>query len=59
MSAIQIKRIRTIYHVLVSAAIVVADICLMVACVGIFQTGDHPFSREVVAAAFARIAVPV
>ena len=59
MSAIQIKRIRTIHHVLVSAAIVVAGICLMVACVGIYQTGDHPFSREVVAAAFARIAVPV
>lgn len=59
MSAIQIKRLRTIYHVLVSAAIVVAGICLIVACVGIYQTGDHPFSREVVAAAFSRIAVPV
>ncbi len=59
MSAIQIKRLRTAYHILVSVAIAVAGMCLIAACVGIYQTGDHPFSRETVAAAFSRIAVPV
>lgn len=59
MTAVQIKRVRIIYHILVSVAIVVAGACLIAACVGIYQTGDHPFSREVVAAAFARITVPV
>lgn len=59
MTHIQIKRWRLVYHVLVSAAIVVAGICLIAACVGIYQSGDRPFSREAVAAAFSHIAVPV
>lgn len=53
------KRIHLIYGILVSAAAVIAGICLIVACVGIYRSGDHPFTRESVAAAFAEIAIPV
>lgn len=42
-----------------SVSLVVSGICLILACVGIYRSGDHPFSREAVAAAFGPIAVPV
>lgn len=53
------KRIRTVCGWLLSLSIVAAGICLIAACVGIYQTGDHPFSREVVAEAFSGIALSV
>lgn len=53
------KRIRGICGILLSLSIFAAGICLMAACLGIYQTGDHPFSREVVAKAFSGIAFSV
>ena len=53
------KRIRLISGILSSASIVLAGICLVEACVGIYRSGDRPFSREAVAAAFSPIAIPV
>lgn len=53
------KRIHFIYSIAVSAAAVVAGLCLMVACIGICGAGDAPFTPESVAAAFSPIAVPV
>lgn len=53
------KRIHLIYSIVLSAVIVLAGICLMTACVGIYNSGDQPFSREAVAAAFSGIAVPI
>ena len=52
-------RIHLIYHILVSIMLVVAGLCLMVACVDIYRSGDHPFSRQAVATAFSKIAIPV
>lgn len=51
--------LRRIYNILFSVVIVIAGICLMAACLGIYQSGDQPFSRESVAAAFSGIAFPV
>lgn len=51
-----INRIRLIYGVAVSLSIAAAGICLMAACYGIYASGDRPFSREAVAAAFSPIA---
>lgn len=51
--------IRRICGVLLSISILIAGLCLAVACVQIYRLGDQPFSREAVAAAFAPIAVPV
>ena len=53
------KVLRVIYYTIITVALVAAAFCLMVACVQIYRTGDHPFTREIVAAAFSRIAVPV
>lgn len=53
------NRIRLIYGILLSVVIVVAGICLVAACIGIYRSGDKPFSRESVAAAFSGIAIPV
>jgi len=57
------KIIRVVYHVGVTVALIVAAVCLIAACVGIYRTGpnpgDQPFSREVVAQHFAPIALPV
>ncbi len=53
------KRWRVVYYTLVTIALLAAALCLMVACVQIYRTGDHPFTREVVAAAFSRVAVPI
>lgn len=53
------KRIHRLYGILLSASIAAAAVCLMVACVSIYRSGDQPFSPESVAAAFAPIAIPV
>lgn len=53
------KRIHILYTIVLSAALVVAGICLMCACLGIYHSGDRPFTPEAVAAAFSTIAWPV
>lgn len=53
------NRIPLIYGIVLSAVIVIAGLCLMAACVGIYHSGDEPFSREAVAIAFSVIAIPV
>ena len=53
------KRIHQIYGIILSIAAIIAGLCLMVACVDIYQSGDHPFSPEAVAGAFSGIAIPV
>ena len=52
-------KIRHILGILLTVSVIVAGICLMAACIRIYQTGDQSFSRESVAAAFSKIAVPV
>lgn len=59
MTTEQRKRIHLIYGTLVSVVTVIAGICFIVSCVGIYHSGDEPYSREVVAEAFSRIAIPV
>lgn len=52
-------RIRRIFGIVLSAVLVIAGICLMAACYRIYTTGDGTFSREIVAAHFGKIALPV
>lgn len=54
-----IKRVHSLYGIVVSIVTVIAGLCLMAACYGIYTSGDKPFSREAVAAAFSPIAFPV
>lgn len=53
------KPFQLVYSILLSIMLVVAGICLITACIGIYLSGDRPFSAEAVAAAFSGIAVPV
>lgn len=53
------SRIGLIYSICLSAVIVFAGICLIAACIGIYRSGDDPFSRASVAAAFSEIASPI
>ncbi len=52
-------RILRIYSIVFSVVIAVAGLCLIAGCVNIYNLGDHPFSREVVAETFSGIAIPV
>ena len=54
-----LHRVHLIYAICVSLSIVVAGICLMAACLGIYLSGDDPFTRQSVADAFAPISIPV
>lgn len=48
------------FGIVLSAVIILAGLCLMVSCAGIyFSGGEEPYSREAVAAAFSPIAIPV
>lgn len=51
------KRIRGLYGIALSAALIAAGLCLMVQCVDIYRSGE--FTRQIVAAHFSPIAVPV
>lgn len=53
------QHIHRLFGILLSIVIVIAGICLIVACVDIYRSGDQPFSREAVAKAFKPIAIPV
>ncbi len=50
---------RRIYNILHSISIIVAGIFLMAGCLSIYTLGDQPYSRQVVAETFTKIAVPV
>lgn len=52
-------RILRIYSILLGAVIVIAAICLMAGCLSIYNSGDQPYSREIVAETFSKIAIPV
>lgn len=55
-----IKRIRLIYSIAVGVSAVIAGICLIAACLGIYYSGgDEPYTRQSVAESFSRIATPV
>ena len=59
MSKKAAKRLQFIFKILLSAALILAGLCLIGACLSIYHSGDHAFSREAVAAAFGPISIPV
>lgn len=48
-----------IFRWVYSLSLVVCGVCLMGGCLSIYRSGDSPYSREAVAAAFSKIAIPV
>ena len=60
MTEKSVKTVRLVYGIVLSAAAIVAGICLMAACMGIYQSGgEQIYTPEKVAAAFQDIALPV
>ena len=59
MSSDRISKLRRVCGIATTCIVILAGICLMVACVGIYRSGEEPFSRASVAAAFAPISIPV
>lgn len=60
MKKITTDRLLKLYQYLLAACILIAGVCLMLACYGIYAAGgDQPYTPETVAAAFAPIAIPV
>lgn len=51
--------IKRIIFALVAVSVVITGICFAVECVKIYRSGDSPYSRSAVEAAFGRISVPV
>lgn len=49
------KRIHQIYSILLSIVLIVSGICLIAACISIYQLGNDPYTPETVANAFAGI----
>ncbi len=54
-----LQRFHRIYSVCLGIVIIISGICFIAACLGIYNSGEHPFSRESVATAFKDIAIPV
>ena len=59
MTKEKLMRIKRIYHILFSIVIVIAGICFIAGALSIYNSGDQPYSREVVAETFSQIAFPV
>ena len=53
------KKIRRIYSIVLCIALITAGICLMAACLNIYDSGSGSFSREIVAQQFSTISIPV
>ena len=54
-----LMRARRTFDILLSISIILAGICLIAGVLNIYFSGDHAFSREIVAATFSGIAFPV
>ena len=52
-------RIGTVFKWLFAISLFISSVCLICACVSIYLSGDKPFSREAVAAAFSPISIPI
>jgi len=59
MTKENVLRFYRIYKILLSAVIVIAGICFIAGCISIYLSGDSPYSREIVAETFGKIAIPV
>ncbi len=59
MNKPSVSKGRRVLGILLSALIILCGFCLMKACLGIYLSGEKPFSRESVAVAFAPISGPI
>lgn len=52
--------VKAVLKILLSILLILSGICLIYGCLSIYYSGDdHPYTREIVAEAFGKIAVPI
>ena len=56
MNENKIKRLHLIYACVLSGLLLVTSVLFIVSCIGIYHSGDRPFTRESIGIAFRRIA---
>ncbi len=54
----KVKRLHFLYGCFLGLLIIGLAIAMIILCIGIYQSGDRPFSREVLSLAFAQLAIP-
>lgn len=59
MTEKNLRKIFSIYRILLSVSIIAAGLCLIFGCLSIYFSKDHSYSRQIVAETFSTIAVPV
>ena len=59
MSKKNVDRIRRIYGIVLSVALIVTGVLLMISCVTIYKSGPRPFTPDSISTAFSKIAVVV
>ena len=59
MTKENLQRIHRIDSICLGLVIIITGVCFIVACLGIYNMGEQPFTRESVATAFGYIAIPV
>ena len=52
------EKLYLIYGIALSVLTVLLGICLIVSCVSIYKSGDHPFTTESISAQFKKIIIP-
>lgn len=58
MSKEKIRKIHLIYGCVTALLIVIVAVGLIISCINIYHSGDRPFSRDVISAALAQLAIP-
>ena len=56
MNESKIKRLHLIYACVLSGLLLVTSVLFIASCIGIYQSGDRPFTRESIGMAFRKIA---
>lgn len=59
MNEKKLRLIHTVCGIVVSAALIVAAICLIVSAYTIYKSGDSPYTPESIGAEYAKIAIPL
>ncbi len=52
------ERLYLVYGIVLSVLIVLLGVCLIVSCITIYKSGDHPFTSDSISSQFKKIIVP-
>ena len=53
------RRLNLIYSCVLGTLLIVTGVLFIVSCIGIYNSGDRPFTRESVGAALTKLLIPI